>query len=94
MCSVAKDSEAPRTLKDAGHPSWRDEADSDYAHAAERSHVFHLIRLRYTASDLDSAVQDAKLLEAFDINNAGIEAQLSYLNAVYGIEWLRTTFNV
>ena len=86
--------EAPPTLKDPGHPSWRDEADSDYAHAAERSHVFHLIRQRNTATDLDQNVQEAKLLEAADINNAGIEDQLSYLNSVYGVEWLRRTFNV
>lgn len=92
MCTVAKETEAPPTLKDAGHPSWKDEADSEFAHTAEVRHVLLQIKSSHSSDELDQAVQEAKLLEASDINNAGIDEQLSYLNSVYGIDWLRKRF--
>ncbi len=42
----------------------------------------------YTTSDLDSHVIELKNCEASEINNAGIEAQLEYLEGAAGIDWL------
>ncbi len=53
-----------------------------------REQIFDAILTRYTTSDLDSHVIELKKCEASEINNAGIEAQLEYLEGAAGIDWL------
>lgn len=50
------------------------------------------ISLRHTATDLDGHVHEFKSREASDINNAGIEEQISYLVEAGGEEWVRQVF--
>ena len=53
-----------------------------------KEQIFDAIRARYDSSDLDSHVIELKDREAAEINNAGIDAQLEYLEEVAGIDWL------
>jgi len=53
-----------------------------------REQILDAIRARYGASDLDSHVIELKNCEASEINNAGIDAQLEYLEQAAGIDWL------
>ena len=53
-----------------------------------REQILDAIRARYSASDLDSHVTELKSCEASEINSAGIDAQLKYLEQAAGIAWL------
>jgi len=53
-----------------------------------REQVLDAIRTRYSAGDLDSHVIELKNCEASEINNAGIDTQLAYLEEAAGIDWL------
>jgi len=53
-----------------------------------REQLLDAIRARYSASDLDSHVIELKNCEASEINNAGVDAQLEYLEEAAGIAWL------
>ena len=57
-----------------------------------REQILDLIRARYCPSDLDSHVNELKNREASEINNAGIDAQLEYLEETAGIDWLTHAF--
>ena len=53
-----------------------------------REQILAAIRARYNAYDLDSHVIELKKCEASDINSAGFDAQLEYLEKAGGIDWL------
>jgi len=53
-----------------------------------REQALDAIRARYNASDLASHVIELKSCEAREVNNAGIDAQLMYLEEAAGIDWL------
>ena len=53
-----------------------------------REQILDAIRARYSASDLDSHVTELKNGEAAEINNAGIDVQLKYLEEAAGVDWL------
>jgi len=53
-----------------------------------REQILGTIRERYSTCDLDSHVIEMKNCEASEINNAGIDAQLEYLEEAAGINWL------
>jgi hypothetical protein len=67
-------------------PEWDGAGESDEARQL-------LDRLAKLNLDLDEQVHEAKAQEASSINNAGIEAQLSYLLRYGGLEWLREYFS-
>lgn len=50
------------------------------------------IAARHAPSDLDDHVHELKSKEASAINNAGIEAQVTYLVEQGGEEWVREVF--
>ncbi len=57
-----------------------------------KQEVFKQIKEKYSSVDLDNHVHDLKSAEASYINNAGIGAQLEYLEAATDLNWLIATF--
>ena len=53
-----------------------------------RQQILDSIRARYNSEDLDGHVIELKNCEASEINSAGLEAQLEYLEEAAGIDWL------
>lgn len=47
--------------------------------------------LDYSVGDLDENVINCKCQEASDINNEGVMAQIRYLSAECGTDWVRKT---
>jgi len=53
-----------------------------------KEQILEAIRARYDSGDLASHVIELKNCEASEINSAGLEAQLEYLEEAAGIDWL------
>lgn len=60
--------------------------------ASKQHQILEAIRNKFTAEDLDDQVIEMKESEASNINNAGMDAQLSYLLESAGIDWLEEYF--
>jgi len=58
----------------------------------KRRDVFRKIKERFDSIDFDSHVHELKSQEASEINNAGLDAQLEYLEEVAGVDWLIEVF--
>lgn len=54
--------------------------------------IFKELFKKLSTTDLDDYVHDIKSQEATNINNAGLHAQLVYLETTRGLDWLIDTF--
>ena len=54
----------------------------------QRRAIFDDFRRLYASEDLDSFVHELKSMEAAEINNKGINAQLEYMAEAGGLDWM------
>lgn len=73
-------------------PFFRKRTDEEIESSNAKKKLFDDIKKRYEDADLDDQVHEIMSLKASAINNAGIDAQLSFLADESGLDWLKEYF--
>lgn len=53
-----------------------------------KEELFDKYRQRFSEQDLDGFVHELKSKEAADINNAGMDSQLEFMESCGGLDWM------